>query len=434
MLFIKKHLKKLSFLALSLLLFANFGLPAFFKGATASQLTTRSLTLSSSSPAGSNATTTYTFVFTPIAATVLKSFAMQACTTAVGTCTTPTGFSVSAGPTTISQPTAGCGDTSGWSVSNATAGELRMKKTGATAAPGGGACTLVWQLVQNPTSTNTAFFMRITTYSDDAWTTAVDTGTTASATTITNLQVNAAVAEILNFCVGNTAVDNSTSSVAADCTGFSGTSVNLGTLDSTKVNVTPVSTNCSAGDCSKNGAAMVRSNAVNGTVIYYTSVAQSGTNHTRDLRIVGDTCEATADNTTTSVTDSCFNQSPTQGTISAGTEKWGLTVAGVNCGSSSSYGSCTGTADSHLARTANYDGNGGTTYTSESDQSVTGTTTNGYAWDEGGTAVSLASSAAAGTKQVDDEALILKFAATPSITTPFGSYTAKADFVAVSTY
>jgi hypothetical protein len=35
---------------------------------------------------------------------------------------------------------------------------------------------------------------------------------------------------------------------------------------------------------------------------------------------------------------------------------------------------------------------------------------------------------------VADEALILRFAATPSITTPFGAYAAQTDFIAVPTY
>jgi hypothetical protein len=54
--------------------------------------------------------------------------------------------------------------------------------------------------------------------------------------------------------------------------------------------------------------------------------------------------------------------------------------------------------------------------------------------DESGTAGPIASSAGSTVKQIDDEALILKFAAHPLITTPFGTYQAQADFIAVSTY
>jgi hypothetical protein len=57
-------------------------------------------------------------------------------------------------------------------------------------------------------------------------------------------------------------------------------------------------------------------------------------------------------------------------------------------------------------------------------------TSSGFAWVESGAATQIASS----TTVVDDEALILKFAATPAVTTLFGSYTAQTDFVAVATY
>lgn len=443
---IKRHLERLPFAIAGLVLFCLLIVPALNGHAAAvGQFSSRKLTISSSKPAATGVT--YTFVFTPASATVIKSFSVAACDTAVGTCNHPAGFSQ--GSTTISQPTAGCGTTSGWTVSTATSGELRMSNSGAVAAPGGGACTLVWQLVTNQSAVNTAFFMRISSFSDATWTTAIDTGTTASATTIdagapgTGLQVSAAVAEVLNFCVSSTTVDDAgTTSPGVDCpavTSAGGTVVNLGTLDTTHVNITPVVTNCSPANsttgCGRNGIAMVRSNAVNGTAVYYDAVQQSsGTNHLGDLRIAAATCDASGANASVSTTDSCFNNSTTQAALTAGTEKWGMTVAGVNCKSSASYAACTGTSDSHLARDAAYDGLGTTSYTAEADQTVTTTTSNGYAWDESGTSTILATSSGASTKQVDDEALILKFAATPAITTPFGSYAGYADYVCVATY
>jgi hypothetical protein len=108
---------------------------------------------------------------------------------------------------------------------------------------------------------------------------------------------------------------------------------------------------------------------------------------------------------------------------------FGLTIGGINHGSTSSY-SCTyggpgNTCD--MEPLSNYLGGG----TAGSETYGTG---NGFAWDETGTAVNIASSASSTVKQVDDEALILKFAATPSITTPFGQYQAKTDMIAVPTY
>jgi hypothetical protein len=86
-----------------------------------------------------------------------------------------------------------------------------------------------------------------------------------------------------------------------------------------------------------------------------------------------------------------------------------------------------------LQRDGNYDGNGTNTYTTDNGP-VGGTTDQGYAWDDSGTSQTIASSAGSATKVIDDEAMILKFAATPSITTPFGLYAAQADFIAVPTY
>jgi hypothetical protein len=313
---------------------------------------------------------------------------------------------------------------------------------GTNATASSGSQTVVFTSVTNPnaayiTSNGGAFYVRMTTYQNANWTSAIDTGTVAAAV-VQTLQVNAQVAESLTFCVGSTTIDSdSTGTVASDCSAVAGSSVNLGVLDSSKINITPVSTNCVPADCGKNGVAMVRSNALNGTVIYYDAVQQSGTNHKGTLRIAGQTCDASANNASTSNVDQCFNISTTQAAFNTTNERFGMTVAGVNCNSATSY-TCTGTATSNLVRNASYDGDGTNNYHGSGDATdadqINGPSTNGYAWDESGTAVQIASSASSTIKQVDDEALILKFAAHPLITTPFGSYQAQADFIAVSTY
>lgn len=429
-----RSIETYTYAAASVIVGAAAILPLLAGSANAAQITSRSLTLGSGVP---SAVTTYAFSFQLPSATTVKSFSAQACTAAVGACSTPAGFSITG--STISVAPANMGSGGAWTVNTGTAGQLRMANGSNTGSPTG-TSTVTFGSVTNPSTANTAFFLRLTTYSDATWTTAIDTGTTAAAV-VQTLSVNAAVAEILNFCVGNTGVDNMTSdptSGSHDCTSISGTSVNLGTLDTGHVNVTPVSSNCTAGDCSKNGIAMVRSNAGTGVIIYYDTLSQSGTNHTRALRVAGDTCDAA--NPSTSITDTCFNSKgwngsvATAGTLTAGTESFGMTIPGINCGSTTSY-TCTGSSNSNLVRQSNYNGDGSTnTYTAEANQAVTTTTTNKYAWDESGSAIPIASSASSATKVVDDEALILKFAGTPSITTPFGSYTAKADFTAVATY
>jgi len=189
--------------------------------ASAAQITARKLTLSTSSPASSAATTTYTFNFTVPSATVIKSAEAVICTTASGACSTPTGFSNSSS-TLASQPT-NLGDASGWTVSTATAGKLRLSKTGNSAAPTGSQ-TVVFGNVQNPTTTNTTFFARINTYSDDSWTTGIDSGVVA-ASTATQIDLTGTMDESLTFCTG-------TSITGQNCGTVSGSSIDFGTFSS----------------------------------------------------------------------------------------------------------------------------------------------------------------------------------------------------------
>jgi hypothetical protein len=370
--------------------------------------------MSSARPDAANATTTYTFNFTvPTTGTVIKSFGAAACTTAVGTCTTPTGFT-SASTVLSTQPT-NLGDAAGWTISTATAGELRITKSGDVATPTG-AQTVVINNVQNPTTANTAFYMRMTTYSDAAWTTAVDTGTVAGAVTQT-LTIGAQVAEILQFCVGSTAIDDATSAIGATC--GAGTTVNIGTLDPSAVNISPVSAN---GGTNTNGLAILRTNAVNGSAVFYDALQDTGTTHPGALRIAGANC--------TTNPYSCINSiGGTQAKITAGTQNFGMTIAGTNCGTASTYYTCVYSSGSeHLVPSTNYVGKTGA-YCSTN---CNGTGENGFAWVEAGTSTQIASAASNNT--VADEALVLKFAATPTITTTFGVYTVKADFTAVPTY
>jgi hypothetical protein len=425
-------------------------LPMVTQKANALQITQRSLTLSSGVPSATG--TNWTYTFQTATSSALQSIKFVVCTAAVNTyglastsattgCTAPpTGNLVNQG-TQQGTLTGAWTNTTGFTRTTSTTGNcapannvLCVTRTQAAAETNiSSTRTIAWNTQTNPSTSNTAFYIGIYTYSDVAYATPVDSGTVASAV-VQTLTVSAAVAEILNFCIGSTGTDDATTSVASDCTGVSGTSVNLGTLDSGHINITPVTSNCSAADCNKNGVAMVRSNAINGTVVYYDAIQQSGTNHIGTLRISGATCAADTVNLSTDSTDQCFNQRTAQATFTAGTERYGFTVAGVNCGSTTSY-TCTFSAGTYnLQRDAAYDGTGGNTYNTTDKDQIVGTSTNGYAWDESGTATALATSASSTVKVIDDETLILKFAATPAITTPFGSYTAKADFIAVATY
>lgn len=198
----------------------------FVPEASASQITSRALTLSSSNPAASNATTTYTFTFTVPSATAIKSVNIVICTVAAGTCTTPTGFS-NASATLASQPT-GLGAASGWTVDDTTSGTLAIKNASNATAPSGSQ-TIVFGAVQNPTTANQAFYGRITTYSDSAYTTAIDTGNVAAATA-TQIVLTGTMPESLIFCTGGTI---GTTSGIPDCTTATSGAVSFNQLFST---------------------------------------------------------------------------------------------------------------------------------------------------------------------------------------------------------
>jgi hypothetical protein len=196
-------------------------LPSVY-ASTPNQLTNRSLTLSSSSPAATNATTTYTFDFTVYTSTTpIKSIGIQLCTTADvdigGTCTAPTGFT-NASAALASQPT-GLGAASGWTIDGSPPDTnlLRISNAANSSNPSTTTSRVVFSNVQNPTTTNQTFFARITTYSDAAWTTAVDAGTVA-ASTATLIQLTGTMPESLIFCTGATVDSTCTTTTPGNIT------------------------------------------------------------------------------------------------------------------------------------------------------------------------------------------------------------------------
>lgn len=170
-------------------------------------ITNRTLTLSSSSPNASNATTKYTFTFTVANTTTkVQSVGILICTTADGTCTAPTGFS-NTSAALASQPT-GLGDASGWTIRSSppTTSELDIVNATDATAPSGSQ-TIVFNNVQNPTTANQSFYARITTYSD-AFTTAVDNGVVAAATA-NPIVLTGTMPESLIFCAGQSVSETS---------------------------------------------------------------------------------------------------------------------------------------------------------------------------------------------------------------------------------
>jgi len=172
--------------------------------------------------------------------TTIKSAEIKFCTSLTGACSAPSGFT-SASSTLASQPT-GLGDASGWTVSTATAGSLRILNDSNATAPSG-AVGITFNGVHNPTATNTTFYGIVTTYSDNAWTTAIDTGSLALSTSA-QIQVALKVDETLTFCTG-------TSITGQNCATVAGSLVDLGngstTATATGTSVIAASTNGNSG-------------------------------------------------------------------------------------------------------------------------------------------------------------------------------------------
>jgi len=409
------------------------------KAEAAGQLTSRSLTLSTAVPGAT--TVNYSYAFTTVSTgQPIQSIKFVACTTAFQTynrentgattgCTAPAGMDINAGSqqgaNTFTTTTSFSRVTSTTGVCTPAANVLCINRT-QPANETAGAKTISWNSQTNPTTNNSAFYIGIYTYSDASFTgtNSLDSGTVASAV-VQTLTVSANVAESLQFCVGSTTVDDDVATVATDCSGVSGTSLNLGTLDSSQVNISPWSTDGGDGN---NGVAMIRTNAANGATVSYDAVqAGTGTNHLGTLRLSGASCNA--GNVST---DGCINAAgATQTPFTAGQEDFGMTIKGINCRGNGgfSYTCNFSSGDTNLVPQTNYIGD---TYTQGS-SGIFGTT-NGFAWEESSTSTVIASSASSPIKQIDDEALILAFAATPAITTPFGAYSVQADFVATPSF
>lgn len=217
--------------------------------ANASPITGRSITLSNSVGGASGVTYTLTTAALP-SSTAVRSVKIQFCTAASGACSAPSGFSASSS-TLASQPT-GLGASTSWSVNTSSANELRITHASNSTAPSG-AVSVTWNGVANPTANNTTFYGIVTTYSDSAWTTSIDSGTVALSTA-SQIQVSLSVYETLTFCAG-------TSITGQNCGTISGNTVNLGTGSTTATSsgtsVMAASTNGSSGySITVNGATL----------------------------------------------------------------------------------------------------------------------------------------------------------------------------------
>jgi hypothetical protein len=382
--------------------------------ASAAQLTTRSLTISSSAngsittgnpgEGGNGQKAKYTFGFTVPTTGNIGSVLFEVCTTPLPgtTCTSPTGFTA-ANATSVT--TTGTGFSTGFSVDTTTnltgapynctgttpgrTNCIAIKRTTAsvtsgvavTAAFGGGAS----DYITNPTTDNQAFFVRIVTYSDNAFATPVDAGSVASSTA-QQIDITAKVQETLNFSVGSTVTAPSTTCAAFSDTG----ALTLG-------DVNGVLSFTQAYDA--HSYFRVSTNAINGTKVYYS----------------GDTLKSGSNSITAAGTT---QPTPTTAAASAvGTSQFGLAIDSSDTQSGSGY------SFTSLAATSPYTAGNGTITNA-------GTASFAFAPSSVTTPVQLASSS--GTITCDTGSV--RYLGNVSTTTPPGIYTTTVTYLAVPTY
>lgn len=383
--------KRSSLFAAAFLLFAAWvvgDLAILTRQATAAQITSRKLTLSSSAngdittgAAGSGtngAQARHTFDFTASGASI-GSIEFLYCTTPLPgtTCTAPTGMDAS----TVT--TVGGTSATGWSLGTSgnapTASRIRITHTAAAVSTvnfafgtGAGGGT---DRIKNPT-TDSTFFVRITAYSDTAWTTSVDQGTVANSTT-QQIDVTAKVQEVLNFSVGSTVT-----APGSSCTAYSDSgALTLG--DPTD------GTLSFAQAYDAYSFFRVSTNANGGTIIYYS----------------GDTLKSGANSITAAGTSAVAS--------SVGSSQFGIGIDSANA--SHSFTSLTPTAPYNAGNGTIT--NGGTAQFAFSTASVT-------------TPVQIAS--ASGTIVCDTGSV--RYLGNISTTTPPGIYTTTISYLAVPTY
>ncbi|MDQ2973344.1 MAG: hypothetical protein M3Q79_02595, partial [bacterium] len=131
------------------------------------------------------------------------------------------------------------------------------------------------------------------------------------------------------------------------------------------------------------------------------------------LRVSGSTCTGNGTIATGAKTDQCFNSAGTTQLVFAGADEgFGMTVSSVDT---------TNGTTTNVTRDINYDGDG------------TNAAGNGWAWSQT-TTDTVASSTGSAVKVVDDEMLVLRFAAQAAVTTPTGQYGVTSTYIATSSF
>jgi hypothetical protein len=415
------------------------------------QVEPRELVISS---AQTSAVTTYKIYFLQATNTQpIQGVTIQACTVAVGTCsgstttvptwqtsTVPTLANFSGTPSGIAYNTSASSPvtcsasapTGNGSVVCFTFTDATNQTTSCTSATILTACPSITLTGETNPTTAVSFYLRIITYNSTTINTTneVDAGNVAGATT-SNFLVSATVQEQLTFCVG--AADGTSATVEvfnyslAACGSLAAPSLNLGTLSAGNVNVSPVPV-VNGGDTG-NAVAELTTNAFNGTTISMQVVQGTGTNDQYDMRIQGATC--VNDSTTTQPCLNAVGTTPATINPGAGTPYFGMTATGINCHNVGSAYTCTAASHNLTINSSGTNflciaGDSTSFNTVDTGGPQSATTSCKYAWDDSNTIDTVASSSTV----VGGEGLIMEFAAMPAITTPTGSYTVQANYIA----
>lgn len=466
----RTRLQDSSLIAIAAVMMLAGLLPVVLQGtANAATLSNRSVTISTSQPDATGVD--YGFTFTTQSSTTIQSLSFQFCTTPLGTCILPgtDGSPTAAEKIDVSQVTASSGAFTGTNAT-AFADYTGADAGGCTEADGGsgvatqfcatrtealseaaGVKTFQITGISNPiiaAGNNEQVYIRVVTYSDTAFATAVDNGVVA-ASIVNQLTVTGRVQERLVFCVfaltdaaGSGTVGSGAGNLPTDCAASeaaASSSVDIGVIDNTTTAVSPVDNNPpTATGNDRFGTAVVNTNASNGvTLTYFAQLAGSGTNELRAFRVPGSTCNLSG----TSLVDQCFISADdtTPETLTAGTERFGMYMA---CVENSSTSLVVGTT-SNLGSGGSGAGTGGTFSSVYADGAAnlaalqdSGSDCENeagpydIAWRDSGTAQALISSSTV----VDDEMVKLRFGATAAATTPTGSYTVASTYIATPVF
>ncbi len=218
----RKCVKKLLFVLIVFLLVLTPPLSRFFiLHANAGTMTSASLTLTDSR--AGQTSVGYNFAYTTTVTTSIKQLTILFCTTASGTCTTPTGISTT-GATRSSDNLAGTGRTDTFTTNGTLTTVVTTPATQSTQA-----VTTNYTGITNSTTANTTFFARVTTYSDTGSTT-IDTVTVAAATlTSTSIAITASVDSNLTFSIAAVTSGGTVNSATTNITTTAST-IPFGTL------------------------------------------------------------------------------------------------------------------------------------------------------------------------------------------------------------